>query len=473
MNSWHRRPYAAGCLSASCRSDEGMAFRAADHSPFTIHYSLYLALVLVASSVPTRLVAEDFDWSWNEGEKAGKPAAGTADPGEQFDWEWEAEDGGQRPEAGVQRPEVRSQAPVGVDAAAYNELLKENLQLRKQVAEKARLEAAAQKKIQELEKDQRTLQAQINTLASTINNLERDEAGATGDAGRVGELEVKLAKAESAKAVLAGQMSELKIELEELRSSGSRPGPAEPALATTGPTVAPESDLFKKLQEENALLKQQLAEVGDARVKAVRDRDRILKKEERADQIQEQARQKQKELKELLKASKSSEGEQREAVAKLLERIPAMERELEELRNRAGSEELVRAARERELENIREELRLREYRLTKAGRMANMLDEALEEVRKVSDEQKRDMHYNMAVVYAKEGRFKDAQAEYLRALRIDPADAAAHYNLAILYDDELNNKSRAAAHYRKYLQLNPNAPDQNEVQEWIMRLEMR
>jgi len=83
------------------------------------------------------------------------------------------------------------------------------------------------------------------------------------------------------------------------------------------------------------------------------------------------------------------------------------------------------------------------------------------------------MHYNMAVVYAKEGRFEEAEKEYLRALRIDPNDPAAHYNLAILYDDELDRKRRAVMHYRKYIQLNPTAPDADQVKQWIMQLEMR
>ena len=108
-----------------------------------------------------------------------------------------------------------------------------------------------------------------------------------------------------------------------------------------------------------------------------------------------------------------------------------------------------------------------------AERMAAVLNQARDDVQQVSASQQRDMHYNMAVVYAKEGRIKAAEAEYLNALRLDSMDAATHYNLGILYDDELNDKGRASMHYRRYLKLSPSATDREQVREWLMRLDMR
>ena len=66
----------------------------------------------------------------------------------------------------------------------------------------------------------------------------------------------------------------------------------------------------------------------------------------------------------------------------------------------------------------------------------------------------------------------EAEQEYLKALRIDPTDAFCHYNLGILYDDELGSKRRAAMHYRRYLLLAPYSPDVDHGQEWLNRLEM-
>jgi len=423
------------------------------------------------------VVAEDFEWSW-EDDKAQKEL----DPGQEFNWEWSGgetskTDGATSPRS--RRPDRDTAEPAGreaeatpaVDPAAYNDVMRENIELRKQVAEKERLAENAAKRSAILEKEQTTLQAQINTLASTIESLESQRSAAADDSKNVKELEVKLAQAENEKARLSLQLSELATTVDELKEEGTaveQVEQPEPEVMSMEPaaTVQPGSDLFRQMQEENALLKEKLAEIENVRAQAA-------KQDDRAEQLVERSKTKEQKLKSQLKAAKETQEEQQEVISGLLRRMPRMEEELEELRARAGGEESVLAVRERELENVREEVRRREYRLIKAERMAAMMSEAREEVQGVTDEQARNMHYNMAVVYAKEGRFKEAEAEYLRAMRIDPSDAAAHYNLAILYDDELKNKNRAVMHYKKYLQLAPDAPDRNEVKQWILRLEVQ
>jgi len=91
--------------------------------------------------------------------------------------------------------------------------------------------------------------------------------------------------------------------------------------------------------------------------------------------------------------------------------------------------------------------------------------------RKVNKE-RLDMHYNMAVVYDKNGMYKDAEREYLKCLEIDPNDADVHYNLGILYDDKLNNDHRAANHYKKFLELRPMGDNATQVRVWLTRIEL-
>jgi len=79
----------------------------------------------------------------------------------------------------------------------------------------------------------------------------------------------------------------------------------------------------------------------------------------------------------------------------------------------------------------------------------------------------------MASVYARDGKFAEAENEYLQALRIDPTDADVHYNLGILYDDEMKQPEKAMVHYRRYLQLNPHGPDADQIRNWLMRIEMK
>ena len=79
-------------------------------------------------------------------------------------------------------------------------------------------------------------------------------------------------------------------------------------------------------------------------------------------------------------------------------------------------------------------------------------------------------HYNMGCVYKASRQYARAENEFLKALAIDPNDAAAHYNLGILYDDDLEQKDKARHHYQRFLELAPNDGDVATVQEWLAAL---
>ncbi|MFC1453319.1 tetratricopeptide repeat protein, partial [Verrucomicrobiota bacterium] len=118
------------------------------------------------------------------------------------------------------------------------------------------------------------------------------------------------------------------------------------------------------------------------------------------------------------------------------------------------------------------ELQRREHRLIQAERMASVIERTREEVSAVRKREQRDIHYNMAVVYTKEGKIREAEQEYLRSLLVDPTDPDVHYNLAILYEDELSDPRKAAMHYRRYLKLKPHGADAARVKEWLMAIEV-
>jgi len=79
-------------------------------------------------------------------------------------------------------------------------------------------------------------------------------------------------------------------------------------------------------------------------------------------------------------------------------------------------------------------------------------------------------YYNMGCVYKAARQFDRAEAEFLRALAIKPDDAGVHYNLGILYDDDLHRKDKARLHYEKFLELAPDDRDAASVQEWLSAL---
>jgi tetratricopeptide (TPR) repeat protein len=150
-----------------------------------------------------------------------------------------------------------------------------------------------------------------------------------------------------------------------------------------------------------------------------------------------------------------------------------METGLAEMRDTVEMKDRELMSRGRELEMLRLEMDKREQRLIKAERMTALMEKSRAEVKAFSKKEERDLHYNMASVYAKEGRHREAEQEYLKALRADPTDAGSHYNLGILYDEVFSEKSKAAMHYRAYLKLAPNAPDSDEVKSWLLQLDLR
>ncbi len=95
-----------------------------------------------------------------------------------------------------------------------------------------------------------------------------------------------------------------------------------------------------------------------------------------------------------------------------------------------------------------------------------------EELRIKLNKERLEMHYNLAIVYEKNGMYDDAEREYLKCLKIDPKDPGVHYNLGILYDDKLNKNSKAMDHYWKFLLYRPIGETAERVRDWITKLEL-
>lgn len=82
-------------------------------------------------------------------------------------------------------------------------------------------------------------------------------------------------------------------------------------------------------------------------------------------------------------------------------------------------------------------------------------------------------HYNLGVMYMRSGQYENAQAEFQYALAINPADALAHYNLAVIQDAYLGNPKGAISHYETYMRLLPKAEDLKKVQYRIFQMRLQ
>jgi len=98
------------------------------------------------------------------------------------------------------------------------------------------------------------------------------------------------------------------------------------------------------------------------------------------------------------------------------------------------------------------------------GKKIKLLDEALQKERAL-------YHYNLGVSYAHAKFYDEAIGAYEKSLFFNPNNPEAHYNLGLLYADYKSDSEKAIFHYKKYLELKPEAEDKEEVEARIKRLE--
>ena len=402
---------------------------------------------------------DGFRWSWQE--EAAKPDA----PGASA----ESKPGPATP--GTPR---HSAATPGVDAALYAELLKENEALRRRIETAERERKAIEQANEKLAREVREREERIAGLTGLIETLNREKAKQAGDPDATDRLEKRLAEAEREKARLSESLTGLRDRERALQADLERQRAAADTARerrTAAPAVPADSDLYRDLEKEHRLLQRKLLELEQERARAVTARDRLLQHGAETDARVRQEAEERKRLEQELAEREKTDRQQKRVIAQLLRQVPEMEKELELLREDTMRERQFRGAAGDRLKTLQIELERRERQLAQAERMAQLLEESHAKVQRANRREQRDMHYNMAVVYARDGRYRDAKAEYLKALRLDPADADTHYNLGILYEEQFRDTRRAVRHYRRYLELNPASPDADKVRAWLMKLD--
>ncbi|MDP6848756.1 MAG: hypothetical protein QGI24_08205, partial [Kiritimatiellia bacterium] len=149
---------------------------------------------------------------------------------------------------------------------AYQEALKENLDLRAIIADLTEDVEEATKKRKRLTGTIKDLEKQIIQAAGVIKNLQ-NEAAETRDPDKIVALETKLAEQERAKSRLNAELITLRQRVEDMAKPETQP-PERPQMK-----VQPGSDLFRKLEQENAALRAELRDIQTQRQQAVREGD--------------------------------------------------------------------------------------------------------------------------------------------------------------------------------------------------------
>lgn len=87
-----------------------------------------------------------------------------------------------------------------------------------------------------------------------------------------------------------------------------------------------------------------------------------------------------------------------------------------------------------------------------------------------SDSQdEKNPYYQRAKSKLQERDYKDAVRNFHLAIEMNPRNAAAHLELGLLYEEKLQDYSYAIYHYRRYLELRPNAEKADLVKQFVER----
>lgn len=230
---------------------------------------------------------------------------------------------------------------------------------------------------------------------------------------------------------------------------------------------------LKIIVEENAKLKDEitalqigivnldnLRKAGEDEKRALQDKLAALRREfEPIKKLKEEAGSRKSEAKKYEDKVKQLEGEIREFEKKELNVKKAKDESRKELEKK-----------EREFEKEKQGL---EKKLKAADAKAKEAVDRFAGANKASERLKREaaiMHYNLGVIFQSDTKFANAIREYEKALEARPDDAPAHYNLALIYDTVNNDRQKAVLHYRKYLDIEPDADDAAKVKERLTAL---
>ncbi len=236
--------------------------------------------------------------------------------------------------------------------------------------------------------------------------------------------------------------------------------------AQRGKIAAKEAEIEKLSQQELAL-KKSIEEAEQQKEKLEEENNR-LKRE--AEDTESQKKVILKQVRSSVDSFESFRVQSGEEIARLKSSMEALEKDKKALEDRIASETQMTKAEKEKLESrlaaLTQEVsvqRQQESQILLSVRQKEKIPIVVETAKR---------HYNLGNFYFKGREYAKAAAEYEKALFYQPNDPAANHNLGVVYDEYLGDRMLAVRYYRKYLTLQPEAPDRFKVRERILDLEM-
>jgi len=150
-----------------------------------------------------------------------------------------------------------------------------------------------------------------------------------------------------------------------------------------------------------------------------------------------------------------------------------LQKDLDKAQKIINTKEAEIQRKEKQLNNLKEKVLVEGEE--KMGNLAKKNEELQSEISSLKQQLKQERqayYYNLGVAYAKLELYPKAIKAYQKSLEIEPENPDAHYNLGVLYESIGEEPSKAIFHYSKYLELNPEASDKQEVKEKIESIKL-
>ena len=261
------------------------------------------------------------------------------------------------------------------------------------------------------------------------------------------ELEKHIRETEVAEQGLAQKVSELERlnqkYLDQVKALADALGAKDKTIAAAESTATQAKAETARLASENEALKYQSRKLKENYETLLSELEKVraanAKGVETARQMQEEAKRNNGQRTTLQKVLKSSVRENN-ALKKKLEEI---NRNIQKLASKESDKEVRKSA--VSVEEI-------------ARRLHMLSDEAA------------ICHYNLGVLFMKQGQHTEATGEFERTIWLNPSHAYARYNLAVLYDTYLGNPDKAVTYYEDYIRLLPKASDAKKVEYRLFQL---
>jgi tetratricopeptide (TPR) repeat protein len=335
-----------------------------------------------------------------------------------------------------------------IDSAPYQRVVDENLELRK---EQARLEVevgALRRKNAALLLDIQDLERKRDQLTVLVSQLKTPD-----------ETRVEMTRLQSEKLVLVREIERLRQALT------AADAPHSPNLPAPVITPAQGSDLFRKIEKENADLRIEVARARESAMNESVGRAVVSKNETSLKEQVVELSARVKRIQSDLETLQKREAAYKKAIEEQAKRAFVAEKKAESLKGEASEVKRDALSVKRELADVKREL-AEIKRKTEVPTGDKTIQSGI-------DGQSVGVMMTAAGRLLAENRIRDAEKLYLKALKQEPNNPLVCYNMGILYGDYLKNSGKAIKYYRRYLDLSPKAPDAAIVRTWITDLETR